>query len=407
MCFFVKVGKNGWRVLSNSGWSINWIGNQLEYCCGFRETFTCKLGLCGLNDIFVSTKPKVMPNYLKALLLALVFVVSGCKDDKEEDKVFVDPAEAVERNLFLLEDCAAVLHDGDFAQLVKLLTNDTETDGVDFTWLEEVLDILSEQYFSDYPFYDNNEINFQNYEGVYTWDASSDQFTKVASPGKMEVLVSGSYGSSSNDFRLVLEGLSETTARIDGEQFQVPTGLTSSVYWKNTRIAGLTIDHLTIDPTGNTTLPVSFRAEVYTAPFTHTFQVSRSDSKNYQARFEMENNGGCSYELFVSAVSNVSTYENFELEENLVSASGYFDAQGLKYQFAMNGAIMQLDDPTNAEINEYIDVDLYSGGEKIGELFLNADDQVMLVSNDGTQTNAEDLLMPHLEAIENLFSDFE
>lgn len=345
----------------------------------------------------------------KTLLLAGIFgtLLFACKKETEENASNTNTVEAINDNFKALINCSQAAHDGDFSQMIKSLYNDDTPDNIDGYWMEDIAEILSDQHLDDYPFYENNEINFHQYTGIYTWDPMNYNFIKQESNSTFEVNFPGSPETTNNDFRITVENYSETQGRIDGEAIVLPKTLEVSLFEDNKEIIGITLNSLILDQSGNSTLPVGLNMVAFSAPFSHTVSLSRTDAKHYSVNYQLENQGGCVYALNLNASSNTSTYEEFDIETNLVHVNGNFDAQGLRYQFSFNAAAMNYDDPSTDDINRNIDVNILKNGEKIGELLWTDNEEIMLVSHDGSQHNFEEIVTPHLETIESIFSDFE
>ncbi|MGB0167490.1 MAG: hypothetical protein ACPF8V_11615 [Luteibaculum sp.] len=351
---------------------------------------------------------------MKRILCFSVFVAllfTACKKDKNKEEVAnpVDAKAAMENSLQNIKGCAQTLHDGELADFFMILIEEGNAD-FDVDWVESLLEILEDQYFSD-EFYENNEVNFSSYAGIYVWNPSSESFTKTTNSNMVQISLPTNPSNQSN-LNLVgkIENYSEKTAIIDGESYKIPASLSASVTYNGTELAGIGLDELSLDNGSSTTLPVSLVASFRTAPYTHFVALSRANSKKYTVNYSLENSGACRFEVNLTGESNTDSYEDFDIEQNLVSVTGNILAGGLRYEFVVDPEGLFEDNLTAADYNQALSVNIKQNGTKIGEL--NAVDrndgvEVDIVYSDGSR---EDFIVKSeqlLEDIEDIFSDFD
>jgi hypothetical protein len=346
---------------------------------------------------------------MKRILLPCLFFLAliSCKKDTNQDEVATaaSPSAAIHSSLEQFEVCATAMHNGELGDFALELIDENASDNVDDEYISDLLDILTEQYFDGIEFYENNRVNQSLYEGTYTFNGSS--FIKTESTGVFIVNMPSTH-TSGNNLVLTINNYNETNTQVDGETFYLPNSLDAEVTFNGTMLASLHVSNVFFDNSGSTNLPTSANISLFSAPFTHTLNVSRTDAMHYNVTYNLENNGACTYNLAVSGISNTATYEEFEMNENLETISGSLEMGTVTYKFNANIKALNTDDVSASDANKHISIDVFSNGNKVGEvLFSDDDNSVYIVSAVGDQTALEDIVQPHLDDLEAIFSDFE
>jgi hypothetical protein len=350
----------------------------------------------------------------KILLFIAVCAITlaSCKKDGDNTDVATatDGRSAINSSFQKTQSCAQALHDGDFVDFLVAAFDLQENEEIDGEFVSDMLKTFEETYISN-GFYADNRVNFDQYQGIYSWDSSQGNFTKQASNTVFEIHAPSKESAQTTlDLTLRIDNFNEIETTVDGEVYYVPNAITTSVSWKNKVVFSWMINNLTVDPTGSTTLPISFYSEIYLPPYTHTINLTRNNTRKYTLNYSLAANGGCSYEINLTGTSNTDTYEEFVLEDNLILINGSIVLPDVTYVFNANTeALSNEEDISATDLNRHASVNVMSNsGVKLAELLAvdrNGDIGVDIVYSDNSRENFEDMLTDEAELLGNIFED--
>ncbi len=354
----------------------------------------------------------------KVILLALpAILLFACSKPKNSDVAKLTPAqakEAVAVSFQSFQSCAQHAKDGDFLAMIREIGGtDMSQYDIDIDYLEELVDVYNETYNEEVEFYEGNRVNPNQFFGIYKWNSAQERFDKTNSNDRFEIHLPAKPENASNlNVVLSVDNFSEKAGKIDSEEYYFPESFRVRATYDGKLIAGITLSDLSVDPSGASTLPVSFLMEVETPPYVNTFSISRRSARDYTVTMNIESDGACKYALSVNGKSNTDTYEDFDPEENLESVSGTLQISQVVYSFSANTKNIDWEgDLSVDELNREISASVKkTNGDKIGDLELVdlGDDEVgiNIVYSDGSRQDFIQLLEDELDKLDGTFSDF-
>jgi hypothetical protein len=350
----------------------------------------------------------------KTLLILTVFTLAiiSCKKDEKNIAVAtpIDGRNAISSSFQRTQSCAQALHDGDFTSFLTSAFGPQENKEIDWEFVSELLELFEDTYING-ELYEEKRINFAQYAGIYTWNSGQNNFTRTPSSSIFRInLPSKGDVPQVLDLSMQIENFNEIESRFDGVTYFVPNSINAHVLWKEKVIFRWEVNNLTLNQSGSSTLPVSFQSEIQTPPYTHTINLSRNNSRKYTLNYSLAANGGCLYEINLTATSNIDTYEEFVLENNLLLVNGSVVFPEITYVFNANMAeIFTQEEPTASQINRYASADIMSNtGVKLAELSAvtrDGDLKVDIVYSDNTRENFEERIEEEIALLGNIFED--
>ena len=346
------------------------------------------------------------------ILILFVAVLSGCKKEKSSSSITPKDAKAaIEQSFSSLQSCAQAAKQGKFLSFVSDAINEDQNQDIDVDWVDDLLVQFEEQYIEG-EFYEGNRVNEERYNGVYTWDKLKSEFVKATNQNKFEIRMPSKPDNQDNLNLIVsVDNFNEIPAKIDGEEYYVPSSFHVMFSLNGSVIFSFALNELTIDPSGNTTLPIRADISVSSPPYSHNLVLSRSSARQYFLAYNTEAGGACTYGVNLTANSNTDTYEEFDIEEHLETVSGNIQISQVSYEFSVNvKALVSEEDITAADINREASVNVVAvGGEKLAELQAvdrNDGIEVDLVYSDNSRVNFFEYIEQEFEKLEGTFDDF-
>jgi len=243
--------------------------------------------------------------------------------------------------------------------------------------------------------------NYDGKKGVYTWNASLQQFERTGNSTIISILFP-TEGSQTNNAELRITAFEETEV-IDpdfGTTSYMPTLIQASIRVNGTEAVNLDLevswDEYAFPLTADVTLQVS--------PFTArlTFDVSGSRTNTLSTSISKGN------EVIIGAAISVNYSNSSKSEESLKSITGYVQLKNMKLQGSINADAANAEEP---DLNDIINVDLFASGKKVGDVIFVTEETefgeevvAYLKYSDGTQEKLEVVLQPVVDEIDEILN---
>lgn len=236
-------------------------------------------------------------------------------------------------------------------------------------------------------------IDLSQFFGVYEWDAVSSTFVKNDEAVEFVEFRFPVKDSQTNNavFRLLkLEeqyiGLGEISSTV------VPTAILAELYVDDKFCASLNFE-ANYSSLG---LPESIEVSLFLDPFTHDLSFSW-DSSQVNVSFGLTK--GSDQLASTSVTANLGS-EGFDALESLEISLIYRN-------FKIAGSISAPEGEEVTDINELIDIAVYEGEDKIGDLEIEIDSNndeatLWVVLADGTKVDLEEILQPVIDELEDI-----
>lgn len=350
------------------------------------------------------------------LLLTVLLIVSttfqSCekKDDEttsEEAKALIASADqdltALVTSLKEGEAVALIEKFTSFAKK-KIAKNKATED-----WMDDMLDKLDEVI--DFNQLDDELENegrfyFNHYLGMYTWNHVSNTWEKTVSdhiqfefPSEENLII--------NDVVFSIDSYTDAQGTIDGETIWVPTSLHANVKQNGAKLIGFDVNEISFD----SNLFYFYKkvdVSLFVSPVTANYLFDNKTPTNFYSAYDVSD-GVHSFGMSADLNTLVVLSEDFD-EQDLKDVSGVFHINNLDFVYDINlEHIADYDensDPTDAQINADINVNVFVEDVKIGELLFE-NEEVYLVYNDGTREKFEDAFSGIIGDIDDFMNDYE
>lgn len=337
-----------------------------------------------------------MKNYFPFLLF---FLLTACQGESSEDQQETSQSTAeedqvvVENGIETLMDCLEALETGDFSNLLIDIFDNIEDDSSDYheTMVDAIEDIPNYQPLinSEYP---EDSFNIENYFGIYTYSSQTQTWTTAGSNSVMKMDFPLFTNSATNDTSITLSGVSEELMNLE-DPIYIPTSLALDVSHNNQTIFAVNVLNVDYDMSGDIPIPNDVDLNIYMNPFTHEFSVDKLADDNFSLGYSLSDGSGCVTQ-FQGTVKLLSTdYENLE-DTDIDYITGSITTNSMNVSINIDAEyLFAIDDPTVIQLNNFIDVEVFSENILLGEIEIqedaNNDYYLNMVFNDGTVVNIE------------------
>lgn len=352
-----------------------------------------------------------MKKILFSILVAVIVIFYSCSTNSSSAPATTTVAQDKQNIVNTINDfysCLNTLDDGDLSNfLLYSLFNNTSQEYND-TWIKTLTDNFELQY-GDIVV--NDKFQFANRTGVYTYNASTQTWTKVSNSSVITLKFPSRENQTAIDSELSVNAYSDVSTSYNDATVWLPSAANLTLKRNNTLVFSLNLSNVTFDVNTNFTMPTNADVTIYTAPFTHTFQWRRSSSTDFQLTYSSSTPQGCGTSVVTNVKLKDADYGNItSVDEDLKSVSGTITEGNLKIVYAINvDAISAITNPTPTQINNYSDAEVFYNNAKIGDLTyqeINDKSEIFIVYSDGTTENIDVYVSDFEDQVRNIFSNY-
>jgi len=350
---------------------------------------------------------------LLALAALITFLLPSCnQDESETGELNADDASAqINATAQQMGDDIISLVESDGANaLLKLveLLDGSETIGARTSgkaWTKKRLDLII-QYFVNGPASktsNDDPTSFEDIKGLYEWNPELGDFDKTES--QFFIVLFPTEGSQTNNAELKISDLQfETfTDFEDGfeDSYQVPIIIEGYLKVDEVTLVSLSFE---VEWT-NGGEPVKADVNLFILPF--DFQLVFDDS--------FEASASLLASISIDGENITSIDVDVQFEDNTKEEPVYLEGSVSYRAVKIAGNIDVRDIGDDADPNDYINLELYYDGSKLGDIVFELEEiedgyqdyVAYVIYEDGTSENLEEVLEPVFEEIEEIFEDFE
>ena len=307
-----------------------------------------------------------------------------------------------------MENCISSLKNGYGAEALQNFLNLDEGDVLSENWIEDMVENIDDLLNLN-TIDDNNRFDFNGNTGTYTWSQSAQSWSQTSIPSnKIIIRFPSSEGTSINDAEFTFHSYNDIALFYDGESIYAPTSLNADLYVTGTKVFELNGNY-TYDVGNPTPIPININTAFTFNPFTITITGQRITSTEFEADLSITNNSGCLTSLHVDAEFAHDDYENLE-NTDIIEVNTTMSHDNMSIVGFVDGALIAIDDPSNTQINNMSDIDMYYSGNKIGELILqqdsNGDENIYIRYSDSSVEHTEVYYDPFLTNMEQILFPF-
>lgn len=249
---------------------------------------------------------------------------------------------------------------------------------------------------------DDGFVLADNY-GVYEYNAALDDFEQVSEGGNNMTINFPTEGSATNNASLILSVYEEISIETieDGYTYveSYPSSLEASLSIDDVELVSLDLK-ASYSADG---FPLSANIALELTPFIYTVAFEDSETLSSSGSINVTKDGGK-----IIGTSVAVEFLSAEKEEpSTITGEVYYLTTSIRGNIDLS-SIDSEDDVV--DLNDLINIELYSGESKIGDIVVEETEDELLVDvqyADGTTESLEDLLSPVLDELEDFICELE
>lgn len=328
-------------------------------------------------------------------------------DDQQEDEETTVEEDIEHINLSIDNMISALgdFGDGDFSTALETFINANAGD-VDAEWANNMFSKL-DSYINIQSIEENHRFDFAGHTGIYTWNSGSQTWSKTAASGQIVLQFPTSGSSTTNDLTLTLSEYEDVAVVIEGGGYYLPNHLKTEIELDGKEIFGFTLNDIKYSD-DELPLPRTLDLEIFTAPFTHRFTLSRNSDTEFEFGWNIDNDGDLVTGLDLNLTLAHNDYSNLD-EDDLEMLSGTFNlTEDLVIDFSGEiGTLITIEDPSENQVNSLVSAEVLYKGKKIGDLEYSEEaENVIIIYKDGSSETIDRYYEHFAEEVELIFYTF-
>lgn len=353
-----------------------------------------------------------MKKIIFAAVVLLASVIYSCSSDSgtadASPTTVAEDRQNITNTVNNFYSCLNTLDDGDLSDFLLYSLFNTANQTYSDSYLKSLSDKFELQY-GDLIL--NDKLQFANRTGVYTWSQTTTSWTKVANSSIIRLVFPSRNNNPALDSELTLNSYSDTSTSFSSHTYWAPTAANLTLKRNGTTVFSLNLTNVSFQTGTNFSMPINADIEVYTAPFTHTFQWRRNSSTDFSITYTSSTPQGCG----TSITSNIKLYDAdyaniTSVEEDVKTVNGTITSGALTVNYAVNvQGISNFTNPTDAQVNANSDAEVFFNGLKIGDLdyrTINGQTEIFIIYSDGTSENTDVHIGDFEETVRNIFANY-
>ena len=326
-----------------------------------------------------------------------------CETTVEDDKANI---QQTFDNLF---DCTSDFKDSRAVTvLFRNFLNLSDGEVINEDWIEDLTDDLEEVIDFDHV-EDNSRFDLAYHAGTHIYDAANETWLKTNNvTDKMIFQFPSEPSLSTNNAELVIDSYSDQAVTIDFETNFLPSAMHAYMEVDGTNAFEITVSNVTYADNANYQLPVEVSAQLFMDPMMMDIELTRVSTTEYEMDMSFSDGNICDIGVAAQFELTDDDFENFS-EESIAKVDVQVNIGELSVRTLGDvAALFKLDDdPTEAQINSFLDLDVFFQDLKIADLeYDEAEENFVLFYKDASSESAANYIDSFLEEIEALIVEF-
>ncbi|WP_158666532.1 hypothetical protein [Salinibacter altiplanensis] len=348
----------------------------------------------------------------RRLLLFLCVVglglpLSGCDQGEGMDEA-LPPEEAETRISSAVEglsESAGTLEGGEFSNSLKGFLGLENGEATSEDWAEPLIERLDAVIKTS-----DERFQFDASTGVYVWSADTEEWVREGSSNSIVLEFPATEGAAGNNTMLELSRYSDTPLTVNGETVYLPTSGAGAISVDESEVFSVDlngVDYAT-EEGFEVPIPQSFSLEIFTAPHTHTFNLSENSSTDYDFSFDLENRDQLVAGFSVGAQLATDNYDELESTDVEELSGELRIGPDLTVPYTVEaGEIAAFDDPTEEQVNNRIDATVQFQGQELATLqYDDGSERFEVVYSDGSVDPASMFFEDFVSEMEAIWSEY-
>lgn len=326
-----------------------------------------------------------------------------------DETIVSEDQEHIQSALDMTFNCVRNLKNGDGLDLImEDMLSFANGDFGDVIWvdalMENLLDALSENL--------EEEVGIGLYlsqtGGIYTFSKTDSIWTKTSSSTtRLELQFPSNQEQPSNNAAIVLDNYSDQELTIDEETYKLPTTAELSLSVDGISLLSININEV-VYGTGDLPIPSKLDVALFIKPTTfHIVLESESDTQ-YVLELTISGEDGCTFGVGAEVELAHNDFANIVLEEDIKKLTAKVNLQHMSIVTVSDLAtIFGLQDPTESQINELVDLDILINNFKVADVEFNQTEETLyLIFKDETKEDAFDYFEDFFNDVIGLIEDY-
>lgn len=275
-------------------------------------------------------------------------------------------------------------------------------------WVDALVENLGTDLFEDLEETNSVGLFLEDVGGVYAFSRSDSSWTKnSSSTTRLELQFPSAQDMSSNNASIILDDYDDTEVTFEEEVYNLPTSANLSFEVDEVELMAIKINEVTYG-TGTWPIPTKADLELYLKPTTFHIEIDNPENNKYELVLDISNDEGCSYGVKAQVELAHDDFENILFEEDIESLTAELYLGPLSIVSASDLApLLSLTDPTEEQINDLVDLDLYVNDVKIADMeYSESDETIYLIFKDGSREDARDYFEDFVNDVIGLIEDY-
>lgn len=349
---------------------------------------------------------KTKLKFLVIVLTLFTVVFYSCEEEKEKDPTTVkQDKENIKTSLDAVVANLEQIKNGTLYDAVFEFLNIRNGEALNADWAENMAEQLEKVIDFDNVF-SNDRFNYSRLSGKYTWNRSSQTWSKTSNSTPLALFPS-SKTTTTNNCELNITAYTDKQVQIDGEAVYLPTSANFYLKKDNSKIVSLDLS-ASYNSNG---IPTAADVELYLSPATVKVSSSRKTDSKYSFAVSLANDNNkenaFSVETEVTFSAGINSYDDlYDTGINTVKLTLSQGKLGIEGTADVKTLADISDDITADDLNRNINLKLSFDGQQIGTLKakeVRGDFAVFIVYKDGTEENTSIYYEDFLEDLESFF----
>lgn len=278
----------------------------------------------------------------------------------------------------------------------------------------EWIDTLTNRLPDVMPASEKNGLDMDAFEGTYTFNPADTSWTMSEDQtGRIVLNFATSPDLDANNASITIENYSDTqvTIGVDSEPVYLPTSVDISLIVDGTDVITVNLNSIEYANNADFQIPIAVDLGLYVNPYSLSLVVDNTSGTEFSLDLDFSDDSDvCSTGIHAEVKLDGNDYQNLT-EQSLLKATFAFYSNDLSIQSTDGIAqILQLTDPTAAQINEFLDLEVLYQDFKIADIVLEDGGDgsiiVILEYKDGSSEDSAVYYEDFFTELETLFNSY-
>jgi len=351
-------------------------------------------------------------SFLAFLFVTLTFF--ACKKDEgtNEPAIVETTVEEDKANIrSTLDNMLVCVDDMSSSRAIDVLLRDFLSISEGEVYNEDWSADLGEEfgYVFDFDHIDENQrFNLVHHAGWYSFNHDSGTWGKNPSTDNtITIQFPTSPDLTANNSIIVIDQYTDQLINIDGDEVYAPKRIHAYMNVDGEKVFELNLSDVTYDDNASFEIPVAIDASLFMAPMTIDLDVTRNSNTEFSGMLAFNDGSACRMSIEADLELADDDFENLT-EESIEKVHAKVRLGDMTVQSLAGLAdLFSMDDPTTAEVNSLLDLDVLFQDVKIADLDYDDDEENFVITyKDESSESAASYMDEFMTDLEALVTEF-